>query len=72
MFDDAVGKAIEFVEKDRNTTIVILPDHGNSGFNRRNGMKKGYTKMTLADLSEWFRNTKNSCRLENTVEHQAG
>lgn len=50
-FDDAVGKAIEFAEKDRNTTIVILPDHGNSGFSiGRNGMKKGYTKMTLADL----------------------
>ena len=31
-FDDAVGAAIEFAKKDGNTTVVVLPDHGNSGF----------------------------------------
>ena len=50
-FDEAVGKAIEFAKKDGNTTVVILPDHGNSGFSiGRNGMKRGYSKMTLEEL----------------------
>lgn len=44
-FDKAVGKAIEFAKKDGNTTVVILPDHGNSGFSiGRNGMKRSYSK----------------------------
>ena len=50
-FDKAVGAAIEFAKKDGNTTIVILPDHGNSGFSiGRNGLKKSYTKLTLEEL----------------------
>lgn len=50
-FDEAVGKAIEFARKDGNTTVVILPDHGNSGFSiGRSGLKKSYTKLTLEDL----------------------
>jgi alkaline phosphatase len=31
-FDRAVGAALDFARKDGNTAIVILPDHGNSGF----------------------------------------
>jgi len=31
-FDNAVGAALEFAKKDGNTTVVILSDHGNSGF----------------------------------------
>ena len=50
-FDEAVGKAIEFAKKDGNTTVVILPDHGNSGFSiGRNGMKRSYSRMTLEEL----------------------
>ncbi|MHB9055125.1 MAG: alkaline phosphatase [Paludibacteraceae bacterium] len=50
-FDKAVGAAIEFAKRDGNTTIVILPDHGNSGFSiGRNGLKKSYTALTLEDL----------------------
>ena len=50
-FDKAVGAAIEFAKKDGNTTIVILPDHGNSGFAiGRNGLKKSYTSLTKDDL----------------------
>jgi len=50
-FDNAVGKAIEFAIKDGNTTVVILPDHGNSGFSiGRNGLSKSYTKLTLEDI----------------------
>lgn len=50
-FDQAVGKAVEFAEKDGNTAVVILPDHGNSGFSiGRNGMKKSYSTMSLDEL----------------------
>ena len=50
-FDKAVGAAIEFAKKDGNTTIVVLPDHGNSGFSiGRNGLKKSYTSLTKDDL----------------------
>ncbi|NLO70162.1 MAG: alkaline phosphatase [Porphyromonadaceae bacterium] len=52
-FDEAVGKAIEFAKKDGNTTVVILPDHGNSGFSiGRRGLKKSYARLTLEDLFE--------------------
>ncbi len=30
-FDEAVGKAMAFAEKDGNTAVVVLSDHGNSG-----------------------------------------
>ncbi|HHT22233.1 MAG TPA: alkaline phosphatase [Bacteroidales bacterium] len=50
-FDEAVGKAIEFAKKDGNTTVVILPDHSNSGFSiGRNGLKKSYSSLTLEEL----------------------
>lgn len=60
-FDDAVGKAIEFAKRDGNTTVVILPDHGNSGFSiGKNGMVKSYTKMSLKELFGDLSNIKNS------------
>ncbi|GAB6010621.1 alkaline phosphatase [Viscerimonas tarda] len=31
-FDKAVGAAIEFAKKNGETAVIILPDHGNSGF----------------------------------------
>ncbi|MDD3078106.1 MAG: alkaline phosphatase [Paludibacter sp.] len=50
-FDKAVGAAIDFAKKDGNTTVIILPDHGNSGFSiGKRDMKKSYTQMTLEDL----------------------
>ncbi|MBQ8099272.1 MAG: alkaline phosphatase [Bacteroidaceae bacterium] len=30
-FDQAFGVALEFAKKDKNTVIVVVPDHGNSG-----------------------------------------
>ncbi len=50
-FDKAVGVVMDYARKNGNTTVIILPDHGNSGFSiGRNAMKKTYTKMTLTDL----------------------
>lgn len=50
-FDKAVGVAIDFAKKNGETAIVILPDHGNSGFSiGRRDMSVKYTKATLTDL----------------------
>lgn len=49
-FDEAVGKVMDFARADGNTTVVIMPDHGNSGFTigaRRCG---GYDRLSLPDL----------------------
>ncbi|MDR2928088.1 MAG: alkaline phosphatase [Cytophagaceae bacterium] len=51
-FDNAVGAAIEFAQKDGNTTVVILPDHGNSGFTTGNYNLQGYAKASLEQLFE--------------------
>jgi alkaline phosphatase len=48
-FDKAVGVALEFAQKNGETAIVILPDHGNSGFTiGRRGC--GSAKSSVADL----------------------
>jgi Alkaline phosphatase len=50
-FDKAVGVAMDYAKRNGNTTVIVIPDHGNSGFSiGRNGMKKNYTNMTLEDL----------------------
>ena len=50
-FDKAVGAVLDFAKRDGNTTVLIVPDHGNSGFSiGRNGLKKGYTSLTMDDL----------------------
>lgn len=49
-FDDAVGAAIDFAKKDGNTAIVILPDHGNSGFTIGRHDLKSYTRASLDKL----------------------
>lgn len=49
-FDDAVGAAIEFAKKDGNTTVIILPDHGNSGFTIGRRDLKGYDKASIEKL----------------------
>ncbi|VBB43487.1 conserved hypothetical protein [uncultured Paludibacter sp.] len=50
-FDKAVGEAINFAKKDKNTLVVVTADHGNSGFSiGRNGLSKSYTTLTLDDL----------------------
>lgn len=52
-FDNAVGKAIDFAKKDGNTTVVVLSDHGNSGFSiGRAGLKKSYTRLSIKELFE--------------------
>lgn len=49
-FDDAVGKVMEFAEKDGNTAVVIMSDHGNSGFTIGSSRCPGYDKSTIHQL----------------------
>lgn len=49
-FDNAVASALEFAKKDGNTTVIILPDHGNSGFTIGRRDLKSYDKATFNDL----------------------
>lgn len=51
-FDEAVGKVIEFAKKDGNTAVVILADHGNSGFSIGSRECPGYDKLSIDQLFE--------------------
>src|SRR5690554_2630445 len=51
-FDEAVGKVIEFAKKDGNTAVVILADHGNSGFAIGSRECPGYDKISIDQLFE--------------------
>ncbi|MDR2848509.1 MAG: alkaline phosphatase [Bacteroidales bacterium] len=60
-FDKAVGVALEFAKRNGETAIVILPDHGNSGFTiGRRGC--GGSESTLEDLFGTVSNYKKSAR----------
>ncbi|MDD4415485.1 MAG: alkaline phosphatase [Proteiniphilum sp.] len=49
-FDEAAGKVIEFAINDGNTAVVILPDHGNSGFSIGRKECPGYDKLSIEKL----------------------
>lgn len=49
-FDKAVGVALDFARKDGETAVVILPDHGNSGFNFGSRSLKNYSDRGLDDI----------------------
>lgn len=52
-FDDAVGEAVKFAQSDGETAVIIMPDHGNSGFSIGNKGMKSSTKNGI------FGNVKN-------------
>jgi len=49
-FDKAVGVVMDYARKDGNTTVIILPDHGNSGFSIGRKDLKNYAKASLEQL----------------------
>ncbi|MDH6354838.1 alkaline phosphatase [Dysgonomonas sp. PH5-45] len=50
-FDRAVGVAMDFALKNGETTVIVLPDHGNSGFSIGNNRStSGYDKKTFDEL----------------------
>lgn len=46
-FDKAVAVAMDFAKKDCNTTVIVVPDHGNSGMTLGNNDYKNYYKKGL-------------------------
>lgn len=46
-FDKAVASALEFAKKDGNTTVIVVSDHGNSGFTIGRYDAKDYAKKGL-------------------------
>ena len=46
-FDKAVAVAMDFAKKDGNTTVIVVPDHGNSGMTMGNDDYKNYYKKGL-------------------------
>lgn len=49
-FDEAFGAALDFAKKDGNTTIVVVPDHGNAGFTIGSyDSPKSASRMTITD-----------------------
>jgi len=49
-FDKACGVALDFAKKDGNTVVVIVPDHGNSGFSIGSNKCPNYTELTKDEL----------------------
>ena len=49
-FDDAVKVALDYAQKDGNTTVVILSDHGNSGITLGDRHYKNYSEKGLDSL----------------------
>jgi alkaline phosphatase len=49
-FDDAVGKALKFAEKDKQTLVLAFTDHGNGGMSLGCRENKGYTKTSYESL----------------------
>lgn len=49
-FDEAVGKVMDFAKKDGNTAVVIMADHGNSGFTIGSRDCPGYDKLSMEQL----------------------
>ena len=49
-FDNAVGAVLEFAKKDKNTTVIILPDHGTGGLSIGRHDLKRYDSASLEKL----------------------
>jgi len=49
-FDKACGIALDFAKKDGETVVIVLPDHGNSGFSIGSSKCKNYSTLTKDDL----------------------
>ena len=49
-FDEAVGRAIDFAKQDGETAVIILSDHGNSGFSIGKNDCPGYDRLSIERL----------------------
>ncbi|GHV59420.1 alkaline phosphatase [Bacteroidia bacterium] len=49
-FDQACGAAFDFAKRDGETLVIVVPDHGNSGFSIGSVRCKNYSTMTKDQL----------------------
>ena len=49
-FDEACGVALDFAKKDGKTVVVVVPDHGNSGFSIGSSKCSNYSSLTKDEL----------------------
>jgi len=49
-FDKACGVALDFAKADGKTVVVVVPDHGNSGFSIGSNKCPNYTTLTKDEL----------------------
>ena len=49
-FDKACGVALDFAKSDGKTVVVVVPDHGNSGFSIGSNKCPGYFTLTKDEL----------------------
>ncbi len=59
-FDDAVGEALRFAERDGDTLLVVTADHGTGGFSIGTRDDPNYSKTQLAPLVDTLRGAKAS------------
>ncbi len=51
-FDDAIGKALDFAEKDGNTLVIVTGDHETGGFTLSSTLKKTEDGKSYSDYNE--------------------
>lgn len=51
-FDNAIGKALDFAEKDGNTLVIVTADHETGGFTLASTIKKGEDGKTYSDYNQ--------------------
>ena len=51
-FDDAIGKALDFAEKDGNTLVIVTADHETGGFTLSSTPKKTEEGSSYSDYNE--------------------
>jgi len=51
-FDDAIGKALDFAEKDGNTLVIVTADHETGGFTLSSTQKKTEEGKSYSDYNE--------------------
>ncbi len=51
-FDDAIGKSLDFAEKDGNTLVIVTADHETGGFTLSSTLKKTEDGKSYSDYNE--------------------
>lgn len=70
-FDDAVGKVMDFAEKDGQTAVIILSDHGNSGLTIGSSRCTGYDRAPIDQLFSAVSKYKCSANALETILSEA-